>query len=333
MARLILFEPTYRRLQAEIDAAAAGIELLLMGADGVISLNGAPVSVDEAQPNAAWFSQDLFASAAARDVWISCLKAENLKWAQSSAAGFDHPVFGDLVRKGATLTTSHGQAVGMAEYVIAGVLDHFQRAGERRAAQAAGTWTRVPFREVNGTTWLIIGYGAIGQGAAKTAKALGATVIGVRRDQSAHESADRIVPLGQVMAELPGADVVVLSVPLTAETKHLVNASFVAAMKPGSVLVNVGRGGLVDEPALLAGLDAGKPEHAVLDVFETEPLPAASPFWAHPRVALTPHAAGISNGSGARNETLFVENLRRFAAGEPLLNAARPEDVLAGREA
>lgn len=332
MPRLMIFEPTYRRLRAEIDAAAADVELLLMAPDGGLSLNGAPVSVDEAQPSAAWFSQDLFASPGARDFWIASLKSHGLKWAQSSAAGYDHPVFADLVRKGAKLTTSHGQAVGMAEYVIAGVLDHFQRGPARRASQAEAAWARHAFREVNGTTWLIIGYGAIGQGVARTARALGATTVGVRRDQSAHESADRIISLAGVPDLLPEADVVVLSVPLTAETRHLVDAGFLAAMKAGSVLVNVGRGGLVDEAALLAALEAGKPEHAVLDVFETEPLPADSPFWRHPRVALTPHAAGISNGATARNEALFIENLRRFAAGEPLLNEARPEDVLAGRE-
>lgn len=332
MPRLMIFEPTYRRLRAEIDAAAPELDLLLMAPDGALSLNGAPVSADEAQPDAAWFSQDLFASPGARNFWIASLKSERLKWAQSSASGYDHPVFADLVRKGASLTTSHGQAVGMAEYVIAGVLDHFQRGPARRASQAAGDWARHAFREVNGTTWLIIGYGAIGQGVARTAKALGATTIGVRRDQSAHENADRIISLGGVAGALPQADVVVLSVPLTAETRRLVDAGFLAAMKSGSVLVNVGRGGLVDEPALLAALDAGRPEHAVLDVFETEPLPADSPFWSHPRVSLTPHAAGISNGATARNEVLFIENLRRFAAGQPLLNEARPEDVLAGRE-
>jgi phosphoglycerate dehydrogenase-like enzyme len=101
-------------------------------------------------------------------------------------------------------------------------------------------------------------------------------------------------------------------------------------MKPRSVLVNVGRGGLVDETALLAALDRGVPDHAVLDVFETEPLPPESPFWSHPRVSLTGHASGITGGQHHRNQALFLDNLARFASGEAVLNRARPEDVLAG---
>jgi phosphoglycerate dehydrogenase-like enzyme len=247
---------------------------------------------------------------------------------QSATAGFDHPMFGQLVSKGVSLTTSHGQAVGMADYVLAGVLDHFQRGPERRAAQTAHVWWRESFREVEGTRWLVIGFGAIGQGVAKRARAFGAEVIGVRRNPAIHPLADRIVGLNVLAGELPDADVVVLSIPLSAATRHLANAGFFAAMKPGSVLVNVGRGGLVDEPALLAALDRGIPAHAVLDVFAIEPLPTESPFWDNPRVAVNGHASGLTGGQHLRNQALFLDNLARFAAGEPLLNLARPEDVL-----
>jgi phosphoglycerate dehydrogenase-like enzyme len=129
---------------------------------------------------------------------------------------------------------------------------------------------------------------------------------------------------------LRDADVVVLSLPLTGETDALVNATFLAAMKPTSVLVNVGRGGLVDEAALLESLGRGVPEHAILDVFRTEPLPANSPFWNHPRVTLTGHASAIGSGLTARTDALFVENLGRYVRSEALLNEADPEDVRRG---
>jgi len=107
----------------------------------------------------------------------------------------------------------------------------------------------------------------------------------------------------------------------------MADAAFFAAMKPGSVLVNVGRGGLVEEAALLAGLEAGAPEHALLDVFQTEPLPDDSPFWAHPKVSLTAHASAFGSGQTARNDALFLENLRRRIAGEALLYPADARDL------
>jgi phosphoglycerate dehydrogenase-like enzyme len=218
----------------------------------------------------------------------------------------------------------------MADYVLWGVLDHFQRGPERRAAQAAHDWRRLRYREIEGSRWLVIGFGAIGRGVAERAKACGAKVTGVRRNPSPHPAAEIATP-DRVLELLPQADVVVLSLPLSAETHHMVDAGFLAAMKPRSVLVNVGRGGLVDEPALLAALDRGVPEHAVLDVFETEPLPAESPFWDHPRVTLTPHASGITEGQAARNDRLFLENLARYLAGQPLISEADPKDVLAAK--
>ncbi|HEY8573739.1 D-2-hydroxyacid dehydrogenase [Phenylobacterium sp.] len=326
--RLLIYEPSFRRLQGSI--SPLGVEPVLFSETGELTLDGQPVSLEDAAPEAAWANADVWFGPVARDYSVSLLKAPSLKWLQSGAAGFDHPIFSQLVARGVRLTTSHGQAVGMAEYVIAGVLDHLGRWPERRAAQAAREWKRMQVREIMDTHWVVIGFGAIGEGVARRAKAFGARVVGVRRSQGSHPCADEIAALADLPRLLPRADVVVLACPLTPETRHLVDAEFLATMRPGSVLVNVGRGGLVDEPALLAALDRGVPEHVLLDVFETEPLPADSPFWAHPRVSLTPHNSGATEGQGGRNDELFVENLGRYVRGEPLLNEADPKDVLAG---
>jgi phosphoglycerate dehydrogenase-like enzyme len=325
MTRLLIYEPSFRRLAGSIPE---GVEPVLMGEDGVLRLGGREVSPEEADARAGWANADVFFGPAARAYMVALLKSPNLAWVQSGAAGFDQPIFGQLVRKGVTLTTSHGQALGMAEYVLWGVLDHFQRGRERRDAQARHAWDRLPFREINGSHWVIVGFGAIGQGVAERARAFGARITGVRRSQVPHPAADAIAPLDALPGLLPDADVVVLSIPLTPDSRHLADAGFFAAMRAGSVFVNVGRGGLVDEAALLAALDDGRPEHAVLDVFETEPLPADSPFWDHPRVTMTPHASGITSGQHSRNDALFADNLRRFVAGEDLLNVADPKDVL-----
>jgi len=328
--RLLIYEPSFRRLEAEIAALGPAVEPLIMSGSGEVTLNGEAVAADAVNADAAWTNADVFFSPVARTFMVAMLKSPDLKWVQSGAAGFDNPVFQQIIQKGAKLTTSHGQAVGMADYVLWGVLDALQGGPKRRAAQAAGEWTRHPFREISGQRWVIVGFGAIGKGVADRARAFGAHITGVRRNPAADPSADRIAAQGDLPALLPQADVVVLACPLTAETRHIADAAFFGAMKPGAIFVNVGRGGLVDEPALLAALDKGVPEHAVLDVFEAEPLPAESRFWAHPRVTLTPHSSGMSAGNTTRNDALFLDNLRRFARGEPLTNQADPKDVLAG---
>jgi phosphoglycerate dehydrogenase-like enzyme len=259
---------------------------------------------------------------------ITLLKSPALRWVQSGAAGFENPAFGEVVRKGAILTTNHSQSIGMSEYVLTTVLDHLQRGPDRRKAQAEHRWAPAPYREVAGTSWLIIGFGSIGQETARRAKAFGATITGVRRSAGAHPLADAMATPGQVLSLLPNADVVVLSLPLNAQSANMVDAPFLAAMKPGSVFVNVGRGGLVDEDALLAALDEGKPEHAILDVFRTEPLPADSRFWDHPRVTMTPHSSPIGSGLSARSDALFLDNLGRFLRGQPMLNQVAAQEVL-----
>lgn len=328
--RLLIHEKSYRRLAADLASHGDALEPILVSDAGEITLDGRSLTPDEAAPEAAWANADVFFSGAARAFMTAALKSPSLKWVQSGAAGFDNPVFGQFVQKGARLTTSHGQAVGMADYVLWGVLDVFQDGPARRAAQAAGQWERRPFREIAGSHWLLLGFGAIGRGVAQRAKAFGAHVTAVRRNTAPDPLADIVAAPAQFLDLLPEADVVVLAAPATPETHHIAGADAFSRMKPGSVLVNVGRGALVDEPALLAALDKGAPAHAVLDVFETEPLPADSPFWVHPRVTLTPHSSGVTAGNVPRNDALFLDNLRRYLAGEPLENQADPKDVLAG---
>jgi phosphoglycerate dehydrogenase-like enzyme len=325
--RLIIYEPAFRRIEGKIAPCLDKLDLLLVDSQGQITSDGMLIDQEQAQPDAGWSGADAMGGAGGRAILISMLKSHRLSWVHTGAAGVDNQVWGQLVDKGAVLTTGHGQAVSIAEYVLAEVMAHFQRVAERRAEQAAHKWTRLPFREVAGTRWLLVGFGAIGQAVAERAKGFGAHVDAVRRSGTAHALADRVIALADVKTLLPQADVVVLSPPLNDETRGLAGAAFFAAMKPRALLVNVGRGGLVDEAALLAALDKGVPEHAILDVFSAEPLPADSPFWSHPKVSLTPHASAFGSGAGARNDEMFVENLKRRLAGEPLLYEADARDL------
>ena len=328
--RLLIHDESYRRCREAIDAHGDALEVLRVDDSGQIRLGGATLTPAEAAPQAAWLNTDIFFSPAIRPFVAAMLGSPTLSWVQSGAAGYDAGIFRQIAQKGARLTTSHGQAVGIADYVMWGVLDIWQDGARRRAGQAARVWDRLPFREVSGSQWVVFGFGAIGPAIGVRARAFGAHVTGVRRNPAADAAADRIVPPSQLLDLLPAADVLVLAAPATPETRHVANAQAFARMKPGAILVNVGRGALVDEAALVQALDAGAPGHAVLDVTETEPLPPDSPLWSHPKVTLTPHVSGMSTGNTPRNDAVFLENLGRFLAGAPLRNEAAREDVLAG---
>ena len=314
--KLLVFEPAYARVKDRLNTN--DLEPLLIHEDSTLSLNGKPVDPEEAAFDIAWASSDLYMKGPARVMFKLLTAAKGLKWFQSGAAGFDHPIFKEVAATGTIMTRSDAQGVSIAEFVLARVLEAFQPTTLRRAAQAAKQWERHPFRDVFGTTWLIIGYGAIGRETGLRAKAFGAHIVGVRRTPSPDDPADEMITPDKVLETLPRADVVVLAAPHTDETNALVDAGFLAAMKDRSVLVNVARGRLVDEAALLESLNAGKPEMAILDVFEHEPLPDDSPFWDHPRVLLTAHCAAESGLNLLRGDDVFVDNLGRYLRGEEL---------------
>ncbi|HXV30376.1 MAG TPA: D-2-hydroxyacid dehydrogenase [Sinorhizobium sp.] len=326
--RVLMSEASFGRLRGALDAHGRVLEPLLITADGTVLRQGREIDIAEIGAEVVWATFDLFGGPKGRAAFAPIVAAARPKWLQSSAAGFDNPLFRQIVESGALLTISHSMAIGVAEYVLANVLDCFQMAHARRAAQTERAWRRVPFREVQGTNWLLIGFGAIGQEIAQRARAFGARIVGVRRTQDRHPLADRIAARTDLPTLLPEADVVVMCIPHRRETRRLADAAFFAAMKDVAVFVNVSRGAVVDEPALLASLQTGKPAHAVLDVFEQEPLPPEHPFWSHPRVVVTAHTSPAGDGQQARNDALFLENLRRYMAGEQLLNLADPADVL-----
>jgi phosphoglycerate dehydrogenase-like enzyme len=248
------------------------------------------------------------------------LASDALRWVQSAGAGYDTWHFQELLRRGVRLSTAHVNNVPIAEFVMREVMDRFQRADRWRAAAAEHRWEHHEWREVAGSTWLVIGLGAIGTAVAERARGFGCTVIGVRRYPAGTEPVDEMIAPEEVTAALPRGDVVVLTLPATDQTRNLVNDDFLAAMRPDAVLVNVARGSIVDEAALIRALDAGRPDFAVLDVVSEEPLPPEHPLWSHPKVVVTPHTSSGGHGRFARGADLFAENLRRYRAGEPLFH-------------
>jgi phosphoglycerate dehydrogenase-like enzyme len=257
--------------------------------------------------------------------------APDLSWVHSIGAGYDMPIAQNILKRGARLTTSHVNSISISEFVLRAVLDRFQRTDLGVEARARKEYPRDDFKEIYRTTWMIYGLGTIGQRIAERARGFGARVIGVRRNAKGDEPADEIIKPANALDHVGRADVVVLSAPATEETQGLASAAFLAAMKPGAVFINVARAALMDEAAVLAALDRGHLDYAVLDVHSVEEAwlyrkerMDDSPLWTHPKILLTPHAAAHGDGRHVRNAELFIDNLRRYIAGEnPLPDEAK----------
>ncbi|GGM14902.1 MULTISPECIES: D-2-hydroxyacid dehydrogenase [Micromonospora] len=271
-------------------------------------------------------------SAMNEDIFDELLsKCDGMRWVQITAAGFDW-VGGDIMRRrldeGLVYTRSgNSYNVPIAEYIIGAVLMHQREFPALRAAQQRREWIRLVGRDLIGSTMLVFGTGGIGREVAWRARALGVTVIGVNRAGTPAEGFDRVVPFADHLGLLAEADSVVLAMPLTGENRYFFDAAHFAAMSETAVLVNVGRGALVVEDALVDAMRQGRIAAAVLDVFEQEPLPAEHRLWDLPNTTITPHTSFRGSGNLQRLYADFCDNFDRYLAGEPLTGTKRQPEL------
>ncbi len=261
-------------------------------------------------------------------------RAPKLRWVQLTSAGVDWLLDGDLAKSGVTLTTASGiHAVPIGEYVMGVMLAFAKGLPQAMRAQAERTWRPYLAEELYDKTVGIVGLGAIGGYVAKLAKTDGMRVLAVRRStqrRSTGEAAglddvDELLPQSDLPYLLSEADYVVIAVPLTAESRGLIGERELRAMKPTARIINIARGPIIDEAALVRALKEKWIGGAALDVFEHEPLPPESELWGMENVILTPHISGGTPVYMERAVELFCDNLRRYLAGEPLRNTVQVE--------
>lgn len=228
----------------------------------------------------------------------------------------------------AVTTASGVHATPLAEFCLHGLLYFARRIPRLSQLKRDRVWRRKPARELRGMTLLVVGLGSIGTEVARLAECFGMDVIGIkRRPEGTQPHVSEVYPSERLRETLPQADAVVVTLPLSGETENLLDREAIASMKPGAIFVNVGRGGAIDEAALLEALENEALAGAALDVFREEPLPPESRFWELPNVRISPHSAAVSESEIARVVGLFVDNLRRYLDGEPLLNRLRPDHL------
>lgn len=247
--------------------------------------------------------------------WVQTMAAGG--GAQLRAAGLDPA---ELARVRVTTTAGvHGSP--LAEFALFGVLAGAKGLPRLQRQQREHAWTeRWQMRHLDEMTVLVVGLGGIGRACAEKFSRLGARVVGTSRSQAPVEHVDEIVPLAELPRAAHEADAIVVTLPGTDATTGLIGEAVLAGLRPGTTVVNVGRGTVIDETALLAALDDGRIGLAALDVFAVEPLPAESPLWDHPQVLVSPHTAALSAQEEARIVQLFLDNLARYLDGRPLRN-------------
>jgi phosphoglycerate dehydrogenase-like enzyme len=325
--QILMSDAAYRRVGGALAAMGEDLDVVTLDPDGVFHHAGAAIPAAEVDPEVFWMSLDLYKTGPMPLFFGTLLGGSRGRWIQVPAAGLDNPIFKKLMAKGLRLTKSTAQAPPIAEYVMAHALSILHPIAEQARLQAAHAWRVVEFREIAQTRWLMLGFGAIGTAIAERLAPFGAPLTVVRRHTAPEPLTAAVRPTSELLAALPDADVVILACALNEETRGVAGEAFFQAMKPGALLINIARGALVDEAALKAGLDRDQPAMAVLDVFATEPLPEDSWFWAHPKVRVTAHGSNAGDGLAARGDLLFLENLKRYRAGEPLIAEADRSEV------
>jgi len=271
----------------------------------------------------AFFSGDCFPDRAAPFMGAA-YAAKQLRWLHSFSAGVDSPAFTNLVRRGIRVSHSSGaNAVAVAHCAMSGLMALSRELPTRLEDQRAHQWERRLSRDLEGNTLAVLGLGPIGLEVGRIGEALRMKVIGLRRRARGDEpfetwGFDRLDDLLRI------ADYIVLALPLTPETHHLFDDARLDKLKPEAAIINVGRGELFDESALIRALTSGKVRAAALDVFEEEPLPESSPLWDLPNVIVTPHCGGYTEASHRHAVDHFFENLAKYEAGEDLHNEMPP---------
>jgi phosphoglycerate dehydrogenase-like enzyme len=255
--------------------------------------------------------------------------AKKLKWIHSTAAGVAQLMYPELRQSGLLVTNPSGIfSVPMAEHTMGLLVALARNFPDSVREQDAKHWSQQELwdkpqhlTELNGQVLLIVGYGSIGREVAKRAKAFEMRVWGVTRSGDGECAyAEKIFPAARLHEALPAADYVLIAAPETAETKHLIGAAEIATMKRGARLINVGRGSLLDESALIRALENGALGGAALDVAETEPLPPESPLWIAPNLMITPHTSGVSDRLWVRQTGILMELLERWFDGREMFN-------------
>ena len=310
---LLISDTVWERRATEILAIAPNTQPIIYVGDEPVADDLLP-TID-----IAFFSSDVWPDRP-RGLVISILKANQLKWMHTFSAGVDNPFFIDLIKKGVTLTNSSGAAASpIAQTAILYMLALSRNVRAWFEHQDNKEWERHEFTELDGARLAVIGMGPIGVEIARLGAALNMDVEGIRRSPTGHEPCPTF-SFDQLSEVLGRADWVALALPLTPDTQNLFDQQQFARMKPGAQFINVGRGELVDETALINALNSQHLAGAALDVFATEPLPEDSPLWSMKNVLITPHSSGASVKSGLRAEELFVRNFALFVQNEQMHN-------------
>ena len=312
-----------------IRAAAPGARIVTVSVEG---LADGPLDDVEVMLRG-WITSDAFDRILAR--------APRLSWVHSATSGVERALTPSALERGVVVTNARGVfSRPIAEYVVMMILAVSRRLPQLLELQRERTWQPLEGTELRDVTVGIVGLGSIGRAVGALAPAFGCRVVAVRRRADAGMESTAVDDedgrsLGEIMLDRVGgpetlpellaeSDFIVLAAPLTPETEDMINAETLALVKPGAWLINVARGRLIDERALIRALRDGQLGGAVLDMFRDEPLPPMSSFYDLPNVIVTPHTAWSSGRVLDRSVELFCDNLRRFATGEPLLNVVDP---------